>query len=79
MQKIPQEEYDKTWGQFRLQLNGVMEVFNLYGLGIHITQAIEEITALAEVACMRVRGKDIPLTLENAKTIRQKSKGRKKS
>ena len=61
MQKIPQEQYDKAIGQFRLQLSGVMNNFRCYGLQEDVESAIPEIIKLAEQLAMRVRGKDIPI------------------
>lgn len=59
--KLPQPEYDKAKGQLRLQLNGVLKPFNMYGLGIFIPGAIDECVHLAEQFAMRIRGKDIPI------------------
>ena len=60
-EKIPQREYDKAIGQFRLQLSGVMNNFRCYGLQEDVESAILEIIKLAEQLAMRVRGKDIPI------------------
>lgn len=59
--RIPQEEYDKAIGQFRLQLNGIMNCFRCYGLDQDVDGAIGEIVMLAEQFGMRVRGKDVPI------------------
>ncbi len=61
MQKIPQEQYDKALGQFRLQLNGIMSNFRCYGLQEDVDGACGEIVKLAELFAMRVRGKDIAI------------------
>ena len=37
----------KAIGQFKLQLNGVMGVFDCYGMGVDIPESIKEITNLA--------------------------------
>jgi len=63
-QKISQTDYDKAKGQLRLQLNGVFQAFNLYGLHIFINGAIDEIMELAEQFGRRVRGDDIPIKLK---------------
>jgi len=55
---LSEEEYEKLIGQFRLQLNGVMNVFNVYGMGDYIPAAIEEIIGLVHQFGMRVRGDD---------------------
>jgi hypothetical protein len=67
MDKLEQPEYDKAVGQFRLQLNGVMKPFNMYGFQELVPGAIEQITALTELFGERIRGKDVPLTLDYAK------------
>ena len=56
--KVSQENYDKALGQFRLQLNGVMNCFRCYGLEPDVDGACEEIIKLTEQFAMRVRGKD---------------------
>ena len=61
MEKIPQEQYDKALGQFRLQLNGIMNCFRCYGLDNDAEGACEEIVKLAEQFSMRTRGKDVPI------------------
>ena len=65
MEKIPQIEYDKALGQFRLQLNGTMNCFRCYGLDQDVDGACEEIVKLAELFSMRVRGKDIPIKVRD--------------
>jgi hypothetical protein len=60
---LPEEEYAKAVGQLRLQLNGVMEVFMVYGQQPLVTQAIEEVVKLAEDFGLRVRGVDKPIAL----------------
>ena len=66
-QRIPQDKYDKAKGQLKLQLNGVFEPFNCYGLGAYIPEAIEQVVLLAEQFGQRVRGDDIPIALNNYK------------
>ena len=61
LEKIPQEQYDKALGQFRLQLNGIMNNFRCYGLNDDVDGATKEIIKLTEQFAMRVRGKDIPI------------------
>ena len=62
--RLPQEEYDKAVGQFRLQLNGIFEPFRKYGLAEFIPGAIKEIVELAEDFGLRVRGVDKPISLD---------------
>ncbi len=59
--KISKESYDKALGQFRLQLNGIMNCFRCYGQDLDVDGAIVEITKLTEQFAMRVRGKDVPI------------------
>ena len=70
MNKIPQEQYDKAVGQFRLGLNPVMNCFRCYGMEHDVDAASEEIVRLAELFAMRVRGKDVPIMVR--KTPRRK-------
>ena len=78
MDRLPQEDYDKAIGQLRLQLNGVLAPFNMYGQQHLVPGAIEEITALAELFGERVRGKDIPVTLDKARERIHKKRKEKK-
>ena len=61
MEKIPQEQYDKALGQFRLQLGSIMNCFRCYGLDQDVDGASDEIVKLAEQFGMRIRGKNIPI------------------
>ena len=65
MEKIPQEAYDKALGQFRLQLNGIMNCFRCHGMQEDVDGAMVEITRLAEQFSMRTRGKDIPIKVRD--------------
>ncbi len=64
---LPEEEYKKAIGQFRLQLNGVFAPFNLYGLGVFIDSAIAETVKLTEDFGLRVRGIDKTISLESVR------------
>ena len=68
---LPQEKYDKAVGILRLQLNGVMKAFNMYGMGEMIPAAIDEIVKLAEDFGLAVRGVDKMISLEH---IRKKAR-----
>ena len=59
--KIPQSDYDKAKGQLRLQLHGVFEPFNCYGLQAYIPEAVEQVVHLCEQFGKRVRGVDAPI------------------
>ncbi len=65
MEKIPEEQYKKALGQFRLQLGGIMNCFRCYGLENDVDGVIPEIVKLAEQFAMRVRGKDIPIMVRS--------------
>ena len=61
---VKEIEVDKTIGQFRLALNGVMTPFSgkvNYGLAVHVPQVIDEIVKLALKLHDRLNGKDIPI------------------
>jgi len=68
--KIPEPDYRKCVGQFRLQLNDVFAPLRQYGQGIYVDGAIEEVVELTEMFAMRVRGKAIPIRLKNRRNSR---------
>ena len=53
---IPQEEYDKLKFQFRTQVNAILQVFDCYGLGVHIIPITEQIVMLGENWGQALRG-----------------------
>jgi len=55
------QDRQKAIGQFKLQMNVVMQPFHYYGMGVHIPPAIEAITELALKLHERLNGKDIPI------------------
>lgn len=57
------DQEQRAKGQFKLQLNGVMSPFTLYGLGVLIPQAKEEITTLALQLHERLNNKDVPIII----------------
>ena len=62
-----EEEKHKAVQQFKLQLNGVFEPFNLYGLGHEIPYATEIITELALQLHKRLNGASHPIDYKWAK------------
>jgi hypothetical protein len=64
---LSDEEYAKAVSQYKLQLNGIMDIFNIYGMGTFIPGAIFEITKLTEDFGLRVRGVDKPISLERVR------------
>jgi len=67
---LPEDDYQKAVGQLRLQLNGVFQPFNQYGLEVFIPGAIHEVVKLAEDFSLRVRGYDKPIDLERIRKKR---------
>ncbi len=61
--RLPDDEYAKLIGQFRLRLNGIMRPFNAYGMNVYVSQACEQIVQLTEIFGMNVRGKKKPLPI----------------
>ena len=57
------KDNEKAVGQFKLQLNGVLSPFKLYGMDIYVTPAIEQIVELALQLHRRLNGEDIPIEL----------------
>lgn len=55
------EEEKKAIRQFELQLNGVFAPFDLYGLGVNIPTAIDEVSRLAIQLHKRLIGQDVPI------------------
>jgi hypothetical protein len=55
---LPEDEYTKLEGQVRLKLNGVMNVFNGYGQGVYVSEAIEAIMQVIRWYGLRLRGVD---------------------
>ena len=52
---------EKAEGQLRLQIMGVLQVFNCYGLGDFIPEATAEIVKLAQQYHERMNGNDVPI------------------
>lgn len=61
---LPDEDYRKATGQLRLQVGGVLRMFDIHGLGVYIPQATEAIVKLTEDFGLRVRGVDHPISLD---------------
>ncbi len=51
----------KAIGQFKLQLNGVLNTFAKYGMDVYVPQAIEEIVKLSLALHRRLNGEDVPI------------------
>ncbi len=62
---LPDEDYAKAIGQFRLQLNAVFQPFQMYGMDTFVPGAINEVIQLAEDFSLRVRGdRDKPISID---------------
>ena len=60
---LDDDQYEKAVGQLRLGVANVLSVFNMYGMGIMVEQAIVEVVKLSEDFGLRVRGIDKPIGL----------------
>ena len=70
-EKLSDEQYKKAVGQFRLAVGEVLSVYNVYGMGAYTGGVIEEIVDLAEKFGMRVRKKDVAISLEYKRNARR--------
>ena len=62
---LSDESYEKAVGQFRMAVGGVLRVFDMYGMGVYIGAAQEEIVRLAEDFGQRIRGDlDKPISID---------------
>jgi len=68
---LPDDDYNKALGQLRLQVNGVFDVFRIYGQDVFIPGAVDEIVSLAEDFGMRVRGADKVISLDYVRSKRK--------
>lgn len=60
MTELHEDEIAKVVGQFALALNGIMKPLRLYGQGIYVDQASDEIVKLAWQMHWKLTGVDIP-------------------
>ena len=58
------EAYSKILGQFRLQLNGVMRPFNLYGMQTYVPSAMSLVESLAVQLHLKLSGIDMPYYID---------------
>ena len=68
--KISEANYQKAKGQLKMAVGEVLSVFNVYGMHIYFTGAIEEIVELAEQFGKRVRNHDVPIQLKKRRNPR---------
>lgn len=73
---ISEEEKHKAVAQWKLQLNGALDVFDMYGLGHDIPRVKEIITELALQLHKRLNGIDHPITLNHAEQRYSRRRGK---
>jgi len=61
---LSEDDYKKAVSQLRMQINGVLTIFNVYGQDVFIPSAVGEIVKLCEDFGLRVRGVDKAISLE---------------
>ncbi len=71
---LPEDEYQKSVTQLRLQIGAVLQVFNIYGMDVYIPGAQVEIIKLCEAFGLRVRGMDKPISREMIRRERNEGK-----
>lgn len=59
------EEWDKSIGQYRLKLNGLMKPLRRYGQGDYVDQTIDELIHMGILLHYRLSGEDIPFEHRN--------------
>ena len=68
---LDDESYIKAVGQFKLAVGAVLSIFDMYGQGIYIKGAQDEIVQLAEDFGQRIRGDlDKPISLEYIRRVK---------
>ena len=58
---------DKAIGQHRLAVAGVLSVFDIYGMGTHISEATNQLEVLAMQLHERLSGNDVPIGVRHRK------------
>ena len=61
---LPDEEFDKIIGQYRLQLNGLLQPLRLYGQGHYVEGLIPELERLGIQLYYKLSGLDVPYEVE---------------
>jgi len=69
---LEQQDFDKAIGQWRLQAGEILNVFNMYDLGVFIKGAILELEEITIDFSKRCRGeKDQPIRVKNRRNPRR--------
>jgi len=63
---LSDEEWAKLLFQTRGQLNAILNPLRIYGQGIYVDGAIEELLILFDKFGQRVRGKDVPVIVRQS-------------
>jgi len=69
MNWLSDERYAKLKGQTRLQVSGMLDVFNMYGQDVFIPPTVDAIMLVIEETWDVIRGEDKPIDIE---TLRRK-------
>ena len=70
---LDDESYAKARWQFKANVREVLkQVFDMYGQGVYIEGATEEVFKLAEDFSLRTRGQDKPISLEYIRRKKRK-------
>ena len=75
MTELSEDQKAKAFGQFMLNLNPIFEPFMMYGLQDLVPGAKQEIGELGLLFAKRMRGRDVPI---DHQTARSKARSRKK-
>ncbi len=50
---------DKAWGLFRLEVNGILRTYDIYGMGVHLPETAAEIEKIAARLLGRLEGSEL--------------------
>ena len=67
---LPEPDYRKAVGQLRLQILAALSYSDIYGLGIFIPGATDEIVEVCEQFSKRTRGADVPIRAKKRRNHR---------
>ena len=62
---LPDEEFDKIIGQYRLQLGGLLYPLRLYGQGHYVDSVADQLVTLGIQLHLKLSGVDIPYEVED--------------
>jgi len=67
LEETEEQSFDKAVGQFRLALNTILHPLRLYGQGLYVDTASEEIVSLALQLHNKLEGLDEPYIINHDK------------